>query len=138
MEGSLLDRYLQSLFFGQNFLSGTSFAFCTFRNDLSLSLASIASLLNLLIHSRTHLIHLNNATFSLASGTAFHIISSFSFASLAAPCPFVSDLDHSSVVDLLKSDFEGFFSCLDFRSFPPLRSASSSTKEHIHDVCINV
>jgi hypothetical protein len=94
--------------------------------------------LNLLIHSRSHLIHLNNSAFSLASPTTFNIISSFSFASLAASSSFVSHLDHSSVIDLLKGDFKGFFGCFDFRGFPPLRSTSSSTEEHVHDVCINV
>lgn len=60
LEDSFLDRYFNGLFLVDYLLSHTDFALSTLGNDLSLSFAGITSLLDLLVHAWTHLVHLNH------------------------------------------------------------------------------
>lgn len=59
MEGSLLHWHFHCLFLIDDLLPQADFALSTLRNDLSLALAGVAGLLNLLVHAWSHLVHLD-------------------------------------------------------------------------------
>jgi len=100
MEGALIERHLHYLLLSLNFLSLANFAFFAFLDYLSLAFAGITILLDLLIHSWTHLIHLHDSSLSFASLTAYNLRTSLSLTGLATSDPFVGYFDGLAVVAL--------------------------------------
>lgn len=88
---SFINRNFYNFFFLNNLSPITSFTFPTLADNLALALTLITVFLNLLIHSRTHLEHLNYSPLTFACFTFLNILSSFACTFLTASCSFVRD-----------------------------------------------
>ena len=125
---------LQIFFFFNNFISIAYLTFSSLSDYFSFSLAFITVLLNLLIHSRTHLEHLDNSSFALASLTFFNIFPSFSFTLFTTSSSFVLYFYCFSIVNILKANLKRFLCRLYFCRTSTLLSSSSTSKEHVEEV----
>jgi len=94
--------------------------------------------LHLLIHSRSHLVHLDNNTFSFTSFTLLNILTALATTFLTASGPVILHFYDSSIVNIFECDIKCFFSRLDFRQFSSSNratfTASSSSKEHVKNI----
>jgi hypothetical protein len=137
VEGTFVERYLNDLLLAFNFPASTSLASLALLNDLSFTFTSIAVLLNLLIHTRPHLVHLHHSSFSLASLAVNHLRATLSLTGLATSDSLVRNADYLSIVALLQGYFQSF---LDWFCFALLRRSSRThsptSEEHVHDVYI--
>jgi hypothetical protein len=101
VEGASLQRYFHYFLFGQHLLSHAYFASLPLLNYLALALAGIACLLHLLVHTWSHLVHLNYPPLSLASLADLNSSSSLAAAGLTGPSAFVWNLEKFSIIALL-------------------------------------
>ena len=133
MERSFVQRNFHYFLFVLYFLTFANFAFFTLFNYLSFSFTSITIFLNLLIHSRAHLIHLHYSTFSFACFTRFYFRTAFSLTSLATSNSLMRNFDHFSSVTLLQSNLQSFLDRFSFWFLSGTSSSSttSATEKHI-------
>lgn len=132
MENTFFDWYFDNFLFIDYLSSKAGFAFSIFWSNLSFSFTGITIFLNLLIHSWSHLIHLNDTSFSFTCWAFLYFLSAFSFTSFAASCSLMWNLENCAIIGLLKSDIKGFFCCLNFLLFSTSRSTWTSTEKHVH------
>lgn len=88
---SFINRNFYNFFFFNNLSPIASFTFTAFTYYLTLSLTLITVFLDLLIHSRTHLEHLNYSPLTFTSFTFLNILSSFPSTFLTTTSSFVRD-----------------------------------------------
>lgn len=115
-----------------NFFTITYFTFSSLSNNFTLSRTSVAMLLNLLIHSWTHLIHLNNDTFSFTCFAFLNTLSTFSIARLATSSSAMLYFNYFAVVNILKGNFKSFFCRFYFCHLFFLSSLPSSLSSEKH------
>lgn len=136
VESPFLYRHLNNFFLGHCFSAETGLAFATLSDDFSFASAGVAILLDLLIHSRAHLEHLDYSAFAFAAGARLDSLAALALAGLAASGALVRDLEYGAIVGLFEGDLEclfcGFY--LLHLSAGGLAGAASS-EEHVHDVC---
>lgn len=114
-------------FLFKDFLPIACLAFTAFCDDLPFSLAFVAVFLHLLIHTRTHLVHLDDDTLAFAGFAFLYAFSALSAALLAASGSRMLQFLNFAVVNIFKCDVECFFGGLDFGFLlPPSGSSTPS------------
>lgn len=100
---------------------------------LTFTTAGIAVLLNLLVHPRAHLVHLNHSSLSFAGFASGHLGSALPAAALACSCSFMGNFDEFSIVALFESDLKGSFDGfgLGFLGGTTPRASPASSEKHI-------
>ena len=113
MWDTLLDGnfHLFGAFF--HLLSIARLAFSALADNLSLALTFVAGLLNLLIHSWSHLEHLDDLPPSFTFSAFVDVLSSFSLAVSADSSSLVIDFHQISVINVLEGHFQSLFGRFD-------------------------
>jgi hypothetical protein len=140
MEGTSIEWYFDDLLLGNHLFPLTIFAAFICLDSLALSVTSVTVLLDLLIHARPHLIHLDHSTLAFTRFASFHLRPSLTATSLAASDTLVRDFYEFSVVALLESDFKGTFDrlSLGFLRWAASLTSSSTAEEHIEKVSTKI
>ena len=137
VEGSLFKWHLDYLLFCHCLPAETGLAFTSLSDGLPLALTSIAVLLHLLVHARSHLEHLDHSALPLAASTCSDSLSTLTLTCLAASGALMGHLDHSAIVDLFESDLKSLFGWFHLLHLSASgASSSASPEEHVHNICI--
>ena len=67
MEGAFIKRYFECFGLIKYLLALTTFTFLSLLYNLAFTIAFVTGFLNLLVHARTHLVHLNDSSLAFAS-----------------------------------------------------------------------
>lgn len=119
--------------FLDNFTALASLAFASLTEDISHPLTMIAVLLDLSVHSRSHLSHFSDGPFSPALGTNSHIASSLPLALFASSRPFLEVINSLSFAELLQSDIQSFLHGLHLRLLFFSSLLPSLSFHHLHN-----
>ena len=138
VEGTHIERHLHHLLLVLHLFPITGLALLALLNNLALSFAGVAILLHLLVHPRTHLVHLHHSALPLAGLARRHPRTPLALTGLTASDSLVRYLNDLAPVALLQSHLQRllhrFRLCL-LRRASRMHSSAVS-EEHAHYVCV--